>query len=551
MRLDEGDESVGRGVVGGHGRGSRQLRLDHLSELLAQLNSPLIVAVDIPADSLHEDLVFVACDESAESERIHEGKHDRGGRAVALEHLVRGDLLGNVLLPHCLNVLAGHQSLSLSEEIGQKNLVVETISDRVERLGGSDEIGRNETSALVYQLVECVLAVRARLAPHDRARRVVDTSARSRDELAVALHVSLLEVGSEAMEIPAKGQKSVRLRSVHIAVENAQHSHDHRNILLEGRLLEVSIDQIRASQKLLEVVEANVDGDREADGRPEGVTATNPIPELEHVGGVDAELGGLGDVGGEGDEVLRHVGGRGSLGEEPLLGCLCIRDRLLSRERFRRNDEESCLRRETRGHLNDVCSIDVADEVDLGADLVVAQGLSHHQRTQIRSSDADVDDISDLLASVASPGARDDRSAELLHVSQHAVDIGHHILSLHENGRVSAVAKRDVKHSTVLGEVDLLAAEHRSAHLLDTTRANHFDEQVEGLLRDAVLREVEEHRARGSGKSAAQLLETGGILGELVLHLQLRLLVGLDVRDQTLEGGVSGEGHLRGGRGEI
>lgn len=36
-----------------------QLRLNGLGQLFAQLNSPLVVAVDVPDDSLHKDLVLV------------------------------------------------------------------------------------------------------------------------------------------------------------------------------------------------------------------------------------------------------------------------------------------------------------------------------------------------------------------------------------------------------------------------------------------------------------------------------------------------------------
>ena len=56
---------------------------------------------------------------------------------------------------------------------------------------------------LVNQLVECMLAIGARFAPHNGAGGVrVHCVARARDALAVALHVPLLEVGGKAMEVP-------------------------------------------------------------------------------------------------------------------------------------------------------------------------------------------------------------------------------------------------------------------------------------------------------------------------------------------------------------
>ena len=46
--LDVIDEGVGGGVVGGHLGAARQLRLDRLGQLLAQLHAPLVVRVYVP-----------------------------------------------------------------------------------------------------------------------------------------------------------------------------------------------------------------------------------------------------------------------------------------------------------------------------------------------------------------------------------------------------------------------------------------------------------------------------------------------------------------------
>ena len=51
------------------------------------------------------------------------------------------------------------------------------------------------------ELVEGMLSVRSRLSPHDGAGAVVHTVAAARDGLAVALHVSLLEVGCETVHV--------------------------------------------------------------------------------------------------------------------------------------------------------------------------------------------------------------------------------------------------------------------------------------------------------------------------------------------------------------
>jgi len=73
------------------------------------------------------------------------------------------------------------------------------IAERIVRLDADEEVGRDESRALVQQLVERVLAVGARLAPEHlagvgRHRRAVPAHA-----LAVGLHGQLLEVGGETV----------------------------------------------------------------------------------------------------------------------------------------------------------------------------------------------------------------------------------------------------------------------------------------------------------------------------------------------------------------
>jgi len=59
-------------------------------------------------------------------------------------------------------------------------------------------------------------------------------------------------------------------------------------------------------QELLEVLEANGQTDGESNGRPQGVTSSNPIPETEHVGAVNAEFGDLFLVGRKGNKMLGY-----------------------------------------------------------------------------------------------------------------------------------------------------------------------------------------------------------------------------------------------------
>ena len=66
------------------------------------------------------------------------------------------------------------------------------------------------------------------------------------------------------------------------------------------------VHEVGAVEEPLEIVEAEVERDGQPDGGPQGVPAAHPVPEAEHVLGVDAEFRDLRRVGGEGDKVLRH-----------------------------------------------------------------------------------------------------------------------------------------------------------------------------------------------------------------------------------------------------
>ncbi len=149
---------------------------DARREHLAQLDSPLIERVDAPDDALSEDAVLVQRDERAEDVgREHLGE-DHVRRAVALHHAVGHDALRGALGPHLVDGLAEPERFGLREDVRRQDVVV--VADRVERLAEADQVDRDQLRALVDQLVEAVLPVRARLTPVHRAGLVVDVSAR-------------------------------------------------------------------------------------------------------------------------------------------------------------------------------------------------------------------------------------------------------------------------------------------------------------------------------------------------------------------------------------
>src|SRR5206468_9153347 len=95
--------------------------------------------------------------------------------------------------------LALHQGLGLSKEIGEQDGVM--MPDRVVGFDGSDKVARDQLRALMDELIEGVLSVRARFTPEDGAGRDVYRLAVTVDVLAVTLHVTLLKVCGEPVHV--------------------------------------------------------------------------------------------------------------------------------------------------------------------------------------------------------------------------------------------------------------------------------------------------------------------------------------------------------------
>ena len=113
------------------------------------------------------------------------------------------------------------ERLGLGEQVRHQQVVV--VAVRVVRVGEADEVDRDDPGALVQQLVERVLAVRARLAPHDRTGRRRHRRAVEPHRLAVRLHVELLQVGGEAAELLGVRQHRLRRVAEHVRVPDADH----------------------------------------------------------------------------------------------------------------------------------------------------------------------------------------------------------------------------------------------------------------------------------------------------------------------------------------
>src|SRR5690349_19360696 len=112
--------------------------------------------------------------------------------------------------------------------------------------------------------------------------------------------------------------------------------------------------------------------------------------------------------------------------------------------------------------------------------------LVSHYRAEIRTADADVDEVPDGLARVAVPGAASDSLGESGHLVEHLMHLGHYVFAVHEDRRVSRRTQRQVKDSAVFCDVDFLAAKHRINSAAQIGLLGELKQQLEGLVRDAI-----------------------------------------------------------------
>src|SRR5687768_5628345 len=107
------------------------------------------------------------------------------------------------------------------------------------RFDGPDEICRDQFGPLMDQLIERVLSIGSRLAPNNWSGGIINERSVARHTLAIALHVSLLEVGRQTVQVLIVRQDGMSLSPEKIVVPNPQQTEDHRQIFLQRRRAEM------------------------------------------------------------------------------------------------------------------------------------------------------------------------------------------------------------------------------------------------------------------------------------------------------------------------
>ena len=353
----------------------------------------------------------------------------------------------------------------------------------------------------MQQLVEGVLTVGAGLAPEDLTGVGGHSAAVPADVLAVGLHGELLQVGRETVQILAVRQHGVALGAEEVDVPDVEQAHQRDGIILERRVAEVLVDGMEALEELLEALGAEHDDQRQAHGGVDGVTAADPVPEAESVGGIDTEGLNLLKCGGNGDEVLCHglgvlligaIDGALSLEllEHPGLDLTSVGEGLERGEGLGDDDHERGLGIQTLELLGLVVGVDVGDiaAVDTGVG-IGTQGLVSHDRAQIGAADADGHQVLDLLAGNALPLTGAHALGEGIHAIEDLVHVGDDVLAVDDELALLGcrAAQRGVQDGAVLGGVNVLAGEHGVAALLELHLAGKIAQQLDGLIGHQVL----------------------------------------------------------------
>ena len=192
--------------------------------------------------------------------------------------------------------------------------------------------------------------------------------------------------------------------------------------------------------------------------------------------------------------------------ERPRAGRVRVGHRLLRGEGLGRNDEQRLRRVEVVRGLGEVGAVHVRDEAEGHvARAVVAQGFVGHDRPKVRPADADVDDGANALAGVALPFAAAHALGEVGHLVQHRVHLRHDVPAVDVDVCIPGGAQRHVEHRAILGNIDLVAAEHRVDALAQAAVRREIQQQLQRFVGDAVLGVVQVEAGRFSRQAFAPL----------------------------------------------
>ena len=178
----------------------------------------------------------------------------------------------------------------------------------------------------------------------------------------------------------------------------------------------------------------------------------------------------------------------------PGSGVLGVDHRLGSGECLRRDDEQSLLGRHVTERIDDVCGVDIGDEMTGDVRIAVGtQRLIRHRWTEVRAPDADIDNIGDALAGGAPVSTRSHRVGEGFHASHDVLHGIGHVLAVDGERITRPASQSHVQRRPTFGVVDPGTGEHRIDGVPDTGLLSQVDQRVEHGRIKSLSTEVEGH----------------------------------------------------------
>ena len=178
--------------------------------------------------------------------------------------------------------------------------------------------------------------------------------------------------------------------------------------------------------------------------------------------------------------------------QHPLARAARIRHRFEGGEGFGRDNKQCLGGVEIAHRFCEIGAVDIGYEAEShGALAIVLERFVGHDWPEIRSPDADIDHIADALTGMAFPGAAAQPIGKISHPVQNGVDLGDDVATVVHDRTPARRTQRDVKHSAVLRDIDLVASEHGVDSLPQLRFAGKLQQQSYRFIRDPVLGIVE------------------------------------------------------------
>ncbi len=226
---------------------------------------------------------------------------------------------------------------------------------------------------------------------------------------------------------------------------------------------------MKARKHRLKVLRTGSDHGRKTDRRIHRIAPADPIPEPEHIRGVDAKSRHFTRIRGDGDKVPRNRFFIAQGRETPFPRRPRVEHCFESRECLRRDDEQRLFGIQIVRGFREIGSIDVRDETKCQVTLaVITERFIRHYGTKIGAADADIDNVANRFSGVTSPGSAADLACERAHPVENLVNLRRHVFPIGENGLIAWGPQRYVQHGALFRHVDFIAAKHRVDALTQT-----------------------------------------------------------------------------------